>query len=104
VQATETARRILTSRETHRNLLTETEKLGYSVGNGHRVLEHLYERPIISVNEIRNVTATTYPAANQLVEPLVSLEVLREITGQACNRRFQSDAYVRAFDWRGGNR
>jgi hypothetical protein len=51
VQATETARRILTLREEHRNLITDN--LGYSAGNGHRVLEHLYERPIISVNEIR---------------------------------------------------
>ena len=69
VQATETARRILTLREGHRNLITDN--LGYSAGNGHRVLEHLYERPIISVNEIRDLTGTTYPAANQL--PLVPI-------------------------------
>ena len=64
-----TARRILTLREGHRNLITDN--LGYSPGNGHRVLEHLYERPIISVNEIRDLTGTTYAAANQL--PLVPI-------------------------------
>jgi hypothetical protein len=98
VQATETARRILTLREGHRKLITDN--LGYSAGNGHRVLEHLYERPIISVNEIRDLTGTTYPAANQLVERLVSIEVLREITGQARHRRFRYDAFVRLFDQR----
>jgi Fic family protein len=95
-QATETARRILSLRETHRNLITE--HLGYAAGNGHRVLEYLYERPIISVNEVRDLTGTTYPAANQLVERLVNNGILAEITGQARNRRFRYDAYVHLFD------
>jgi Fic family protein len=96
VQATETSRRILMLRETHRNLITEN--LGYAAGNGHRVLERLYERPIVSVNEVRDLTGTTYPAANQLVERLVKIGVLAEITGQARNRRFRYDTYVRLFD------
>jgi Fic family protein len=95
-QATETARRILTMRETHRNAITE--HLGYSAGNGHRVLERLYEYPIMSVNEIRDLIGTTYPAANQLVERLVKIGILSEITGHARNRRFRYDPYVRLFD------
>ncbi len=62
VQATETSRRILTLRETHRNLITE--HLGYSAGNGHRVLEQLYERPIVSVNEVRALTPRTRQPIN----------------------------------------
>jgi len=77
VQAADTSRRILTLRETHRNLITEN--LGYSAGNGHRVLERLFERPIVSVNEVRDFTRTTYPAANQLVERLVKIGILSEI-------------------------
>jgi Fic family protein len=96
VQAAETARRILTLRETHRNLIAEN--LGYSAGNGHRVLERLYEHPIISVNEVRNLTGTSYPAANQLVERLVKIGVLREMTGQMRHRRLQYNAYVWLFD------
>ena len=96
VQATETARRILSLRETHRSLITE--HLGYAAANGHRVLERLYERPIVSVNEVRDLTGTTYPAANQLVERLVKIGILGEITGQSRNRRFRYDPYVRLFD------
>jgi Fic family protein len=96
VQATEKARRILSLRETHRNLITE--HLGYAAGKGHRVLEQLYERPIVSVNEVRDLTGTTYPAANQLVERLVKIGILGEITGQSRNRRFRYDAYVQLFD------
>jgi Fic family protein len=95
-QATETARRILAMREEHRNLIAEN--LGFAAGNGHRVLEQLYEHPIMSVNEVRELTGTTYPAANQLVERLVKIGVLSEITGQARNRRYRYDPYVRLFD------
>jgi hypothetical protein len=72
--------------------------VGYAAGNGHRVLEHLYERPIVSVNEVRALIGASYPAANQLVERLVKIGVLHEFTGQARHRRFRYDPYVRLFD------
>jgi Fic family protein len=96
LQATDTSRRILALRETHRAQIAEN--LGYSAGNGHRVLERLYERPIMSVNEVRDLTGTTFPAANSLVERLVKIGILTEVTGQTRNRRFRYDAYVRLFD------
>ncbi len=95
-QATETARRILELRERHRTLITE--HLGRAAGNGHRVLEHLYKRPIISVKEVRSVTGTSNPAANQLVQKLVEQGIINEITGQKRNRRFRYEAYIRLFE------
>lgn len=94
-QATETARRILTLRETHR--LTITESFGRAAGNGHRVLEHLYEHPIVSVNEIQDLIGTTYAAANLLVGKFVSSGILKEITGQARNRKFMYQTYIDLF-------
>lgn len=95
-QATETARRILELRESHRTLITE--HLGRAAGNGHRVLEHLYKRPIISVKEVRTITGTSNPAANQLVQKLAEHGILNEITGQKRNRRFRYEAYIRLFE------
>jgi len=95
-QATETARRILELRESDRALIAE--HLGRAAGNGHRVLERLYERPIISVKEVRTITGTSNPAANQLVQKLTKHGVLNEITGQRRNRRFRYEAYVRLFE------
>ena len=95
-QATETARRILALRETHRSLITA--KLGRAAGNGHRVLEILYEHPIISAGQVRSITGTTYPAANELVRKLVEQGILKESTGQKRNRRFRYDAYIGLFD------
>jgi len=95
-QATETARRILNQREHDRNRMAEM--LGRAAGSGHRVLEHLYARPIVSVNHIRDLLTVTYPAANQLVDRLVSIGVLEEITGHARNRQFRYATYIDLFD------
>ncbi len=99
-QATDTARRILALREEHRSRITE--HFGRAAGNGHRVLEELFDHPIMSVNDVRRLTRTTYPAANQLVQRFVDREILTEITGQARHRRFRYAAYVRLFDEEAG--
>jgi Fic family protein len=94
-QATETVRRILSLREEHRSAIAD--KLGRAAGNGHRVLEHLYQHPIVSVNEVQELIGTTYPAANDLVARLVECGILQEITGQARNRRFRYQSYIQLF-------
>lgn len=95
-QATETARRILHLREEHRALIAE--HFGYSAGSGHRVLEAMYERPILSVKDAEEITGNSYVAANNLVAKLTELGLLREITGQSRNRRFRYEPYVRLFE------
>ena len=94
-QATDTARRILDLREAHRRSITDS--LGRAAGNGHRVLEHLYQHPIVSVNEIQRLIGTTYPAANDLVSRMVDIGILREFTGQARNRKFNYQSYIELF-------
>jgi Fic family protein len=99
-QATNTARRILALREEHRRIITA--HLGRAAANGYRVLERLYERPILSVEDIRQLTGTTFPAANQLAQKFVEQGLVTEMTGQKRHRRFRYDAYVRLFDEEGG--
>lgn len=94
-QATETARRILNLREAHR--LEITASFGRAAGNGHRVLEYLFENPIVSVNQVRDLAGTTFAAANQLVGRFVSSGILREITGRTRNRRFMYQSYTDLF-------
>jgi Fic family protein len=94
-EAAETAKRILVLREQHREAITT--QLGRAAANGHRVLESLFNRPIISVRDARNLTGSSYPAANKLVSRLVDLGILHEITGYSRNRRFRYDPYIRLF-------
>jgi Fic family protein len=95
LEAAATARRILLLREQHRALIAD--RLGRAAGNGHRTLEYLFAHPIVSVHEVRALTGTTYPAANQLVERLTAIGIVAEMTGHARNRRFRYDPYVRLF-------
>jgi Fic family protein len=94
-EATDTARRILVLREDHRSAITA--KLGRAAGNGHRVLESLFDRPIVSVAQVGELTGTSYAAANTLVARLVGLGILEEVTGFARNRRFRYEPFVRLF-------
>ena len=94
-EATETSRRVLVLREQHRSAITE--RLGRAAGNGHRVHEALFHRPIVTVGAVQELTGTSFAAANQLVSRMAAIGILVEITGYSRNRRFQYDQYVRLF-------
>ncbi len=95
-EATSTARNILQLREQHRTIITE--HLGRSAGNGLRVLESLFDHPIVSVANVQQQTNTTFAAANTLVSRLVKHGILHEMTGYARNRRFRYAAYIGLFN------
>ena len=94
-EASETARRILLLREKHR--VEIAAQLGRAAGNGHKVLESLFDRPIVAVSNVKATTGTTYAAANALVARLVEIGVLSEMTGYARNRRFRYAPYIELF-------
>ena len=71
---------------------------GHAAGNGHRVLEHLYEHPFIAVGDVQTLNGTTYPAANNLVARMVDAGILHEVTGHTRNRRFGYNSYIDLFD------
>ena len=94
-QATATARRILDLRESHRAAVTA--RFGRAVGNGHRVLEVLYKKPVVTVSDVRDITNLSYPAANNLVARLVSVGILEEFSDRKRNRAFLYGDYIRVF-------
>ena len=94
-EATDTVRAVLALREQHRDLITT--RLGRAAGNGQRVLEHLYERPIVAVADVRALIGTTYAAANNLVARMVDCGILQELTGQSRNRVFGYQSYIQLF-------
>ncbi|PKQ29340.1 MAG: hypothetical protein CVT60_05855 [Actinobacteria bacterium HGW-Actinobacteria-10] len=61
-EATETARSIVVLREHHRSLIVGS--FGRVAGNALLVLEHLYSRPYVSVNEIAELAGVSYPTAS----------------------------------------
>lgn len=95
-EAADTVRSILQLREQHRAAITQ--RLGRAAGNGHKVLERLFDRPILAVSGVCDLTGTSYAAANELVSRLVEAGVLKEMTGQARNRRFSYAPYIALFN------
>ncbi len=95
-EATRTAAAILRMREDFRNRITE--RLGRAAANGHRIMDRLFDHPIVTVATVRGWLGITAAGANNLVTRLVQAGVLREITGYARNRRFRFDPYLRLFE------
>lgn len=95
-QAAQTAAAVLRMREEYRNRITE--RLGRAAANGHRIMEKLFDHPIVTVAIVRKWLDLTHAGANNLVNRLAEAGVLREITGYARNRRFRFDPYLRIFE------
>jgi len=94
-QATDTARDVLDLRERNRDQITQS--MGRSAANGHRVLEHLFLRPVVSIHDVEQITRTTYQAARDLVGKFEKAGILQEITGQKRNRRYLYHQYRDLF-------
>ena len=78
------ARQILELREKHRSQISD--QFSRMAGNGHRLLEYLYEFPILSVPVVQQLFKVTHSTANTMVSRLVRLGILEEITGHKRNR------------------
>ena len=94
--AASTTRAILEMREHHRRLITD--RLGRAAGPGHRVMDRLFDQPIVTVATVRGWLGVSNPAANKLVGRLVEIGLLRETTGYVRNRRFRFEPYLRLFE------
>jgi Fic family protein len=94
-EATDTAKRIVSLREQHRNILVN--ELGRGAANGLRLLEWLYRRPVFSVANVSELLDVSTQAANTLVERLTKLGLVEETTGNKRNRVFRYQPYVVLF-------
>lgn len=90
-----TVRRILETREENRRMINDN--LGRLAANGHRLLDRLYEFPFVSVNEVRELTGSTFASANALVMRMVECGLLRDFTLRHRNRRYLFYNYVELF-------
>lgn len=94
-EATETARAILHLRETDARKMIDN--LGRVAGNGLKVHAELFRFPLVSVKAVSELLGVSFPAANRLMERLVEIGILQEVTGNARNRVFHYTDYVQLF-------
>ena len=94
-EATAKARRIVNMRQEHRAMISD--RMGRAAPNALTLLEKLYQRPIVNVNDVVELTGTAFATANRVVESFESLGLLVEITGQKRNRVYSYDPYLALF-------
>ena len=92
-EAVGTARAILKLREQHRGLIQKRD-LGVS---GLRLLDLLFEQPLVNVKAVKSHLGVSFVTANKLVEQLEKLHLLKETTGGQRNRRYRYAPYLALF-------
>ncbi len=93
-QATETARQILKLRETHRHSLSA--RVGTT--NALRLLDFLYQQPVVTAGLVARSLSVSAPTANSLVNLFRDVGLLTEMTGRQRNRLFAYYPYLRLFE------
>lgn len=94
-QARKVARDINLLREEHWRLIAE--KFGAQGGKALRILEHLYRRPFVSVNNVKDILGVSFENANTLVQKMEEYGILHEFTGQKRNRVYSYSRYIGLF-------
>lgn len=89
--AVQTARRLV-------DLFTEdtrrVQSSGRAAASALRVLAALRERPVLTLNFLRDTHGLTFPTASKAMQTLINTGIARELTGQRRNRVFVYDAYL----------
>jgi Fic family protein len=61
------------------------------------VLEFLYQKPIVNANKIVKLTGVSQATAYKILDEMVSLEILKEITGGKRGKVYRFDNYIKLF-------
>ena len=76
----------------------KVKDLGRSSEKGILLLEHLYEKPFVTIKDVEEITSLKNPNALSLVSKFVKAGILEETTGQKRNRVFVYGDYVRLLE------
>ena len=72
-------------------------RFGKRAPNARRTVEMLYRRPILTAADLVSGIGVSAPTAHALINDLLRLGILTEITGQARWRAYAFDRYLRLF-------
>jgi Fic family protein len=90
-EATATAAAILEMRQLHGGAMA-----GLGV-NAPRLLDHLYDRPLVNVGSVADTLGVSWPTAGKLIGQFEQQGILQEITGRRRNRIFRYGPYLALF-------
>ncbi|NLO70549.1 MAG: Fic family protein [Porphyromonadaceae bacterium] len=73
------------------------QKLGSRAVNAKKIVDYLYNRPMINAEKVSEIAGISMPSAYKLIVDLEKLDILKEITGSQRGRVYVFDNYLRLF-------
>lgn len=73
------------------------QTMGSRGANAKKVINELYQRPIITADKVANVADISMPSAYKLIIDLERLGILKEITGAQRGRMYMFERYLNLF-------
>jgi Fic family protein len=92
--STNTARAILQLREAHKELIVGKMS---SSANALRLLDHLFEMPIMTIRSAEKFMDVSYVTASSVIQQMEELGFLKEITGQKRNKAYRYEPFISLF-------
>ena len=62
------------------------------------IMEFLYQKPIVNATKIVTLTHVSQPTAYKIIEELVSMAILKEVTGGKRGKVYVFDQYIKLFN------
>jgi len=76
---------------------SSVQKLGSRAVNAKKVVDYLYNRPMINAEKLSEIAGISMPSAYKLIVKLEELDILKEVTGSQRGRVYVFDNYLRLF-------
>jgi Fic family protein len=75
----------------------DLQRLGSRAANAQKIVDSLYQKPLVNAEKIVEVAKISFPSAYKLIEDLEKLEILKEITGGQRRREYLFEKYIDLF-------
>ena len=76
---------------------SDIQKMGSRAINAKKVLDYLYNKPLINAEKVSEVTGISMPSSYKLISDLEKIRVLKEITGGQRSRMYVFEDYLNIF-------
>jgi len=76
---------------------SEIQGLGSRVTKAKKVIDYLYQKPMIDAEKVSKVADISMPSSYKLISDLEKMDILKEVTGGQRSRIYVYDTYLKLF-------
>lgn len=73
------------------------QKLGSRANNGKKIMNHMYQHPLMDAQKAQKVTGQSMPSIYKLISELEQMEILKELTGAKRGKKYWFPEYINLF-------